>query len=192
MTNIPLYKRLQLLFVTFFKIALFVVGGGLAMLPVIEEKFVKKHKLLTEDDMLDMIVITQTVPGLIAINSAVFVGTRVAGFIGALVGSIAVCLPSVIIILIIATFFRDLDTQNPILEHAFGSVRACITGVFFVTAIRLAKKVITDWISIIVVSLFFVGLIAGTNPLLIILCSLPLGICYLLYQTKNIKKVTKG
>ena len=69
-------KRCWVLFTTFFKIALFVVGGGLAMLPVIEDVFVRKRKWLTKDETLDMIVLTQTIPGLVAVNSALYVGKK--------------------------------------------------------------------------------------------------------------------
>ena len=120
MKKLSYYQRLWLLFTTFFQIALFVVGGGLAMLPVVEEKFVRKNKILTQNDVLDMIVVTQTVPGLIAVNSAVFVGSKVAGFLGALVSMIAVILPSIVIILLIAIFFHGLDSKNPILVCAKG------------------------------------------------------------------------
>ena len=70
---------LFLIFASFFKISLFVIGGGLAMIPVIEDIFVKKHKLLKEQDIFDMMAVSQTIPGLIAINCAIFVGTKFAG-----------------------------------------------------------------------------------------------------------------
>ncbi len=178
MTKLSLTKRLWLLFSTFFLIALFVVGGGLAMLPVIEQKFVKKNKILTSNDILDMIVLTQTVPGLIAVNSAVFIGTKVAGFLGALISVFAVILPSVVIILLIAVFFHSLDSDNPILVHAFGSVRACITGVFFITAYNLIKKVLISPIIGIIVFVLFILLVTGVNPVVVLLSSVPIGFTY--------------
>ena len=186
MAKLSYVGRLCLLFSTFFQIALFVVGGGLAMLPVIEQKFVLKNKILTKNDMLDMIVLTQTVPGLIAVNSAVYVGTKVAGFLGALVSVFAVILPSIIIILIIALFFHSLDSNNPVLVYAFGAVRACITGIFFVTAYNLAKKVLISPVVYGVVFILFVLLVIGINPIFILLSSLPIGYLYLYLSKKKI------
>ena len=77
-------KKLWLLFFTFAKIAALVVGGGLAMLPVIEDTFVRKKKLLSQEELLDVVALTQTIPGIIAANAAVAVGMKVAGFLGAI------------------------------------------------------------------------------------------------------------
>ncbi len=185
MKKLSYYQKLWLLFTTFFQIALFVVGGGLAMLPVIEQKFVQKNKILTPNDMLDMVVLTQTVPGLIAVNSAVFVGSKVAGFLGALISMIAVILPSIVIILLIAIFFHGLDSQNPILVCAFGAVRSCITGVFMVTAWRLQKKVFISPLAIVTVFILFVVLVIGVNPVIVLLSSLPIGYIYLYFAQKG-------
>ncbi|MBQ9090172.1 MAG: chromate transporter [Alphaproteobacteria bacterium] len=168
--------RLWLLFITFFKIALFVIGGGLAMLPVIEQTFTRKHKWLTPEDILDMVIITQTVPGLIAVNSAVFVGRKVAGIGGALISVFGVVLPSVIIILSIAAFFSDLSSNNPIVIHAFSGIRACVTGVLIATAIRFMRQIVRTWIDGCCVILFSLLLISRVNPIYVIAISMCLGI----------------
>lgn len=178
------FQKLVLLFVTFFKISLLVVGGGLVMLPVIEETFVRKNKFLMQDDILDMIVLTQTVPGLIAVNASVFVGNKIAGFVGSIVALVGVMLPSLVIIMLIAAFFPTLNSQNPIILHAFSSIRACITGVFIVTAIRLYKKVVCNKLNFIIVFLFVLALIININPAYVILFSMPLGCVYLLWEKK--------
>ncbi|MBQ4315439.1 MAG: chromate transporter, partial [Lentisphaeria bacterium] len=106
------FSKLFLLFWTFAKIAALVVGGGLAMLPVIEETFVNRKKILTSDELLDMISLTQTVPGIIAVNSAVYVGWKVAGFFGAIFAVTGVILPSFLVILFIAILFPELKPDN--------------------------------------------------------------------------------
>lgn len=179
-------KKLWLLFLTFFQIALFVVGGGLAMLPVIEQKFVRQYKLLSKNNLLDMISLTQIVPGLIAVNSAVYIGTKVAGFLGALVASFAVILPSVIIILIIALFFQNLDSTNPVVIASFSAVRSCITGVFLLTFIRLKERVLRSFVVSIIVLIFFVLLVMGINPVLVLLSALPIGYVYFYYVQKSL------
>ena len=102
MPEISYWKKLWVLFYTFAKIAALVVGGGYAILPVVEETFSKKHKWLTSEELLDMMGLVQTVPGIIACNSAIYVGRRVAGFGGILAAAFGVCLPSVLILLFAA------------------------------------------------------------------------------------------
>ncbi len=187
------YQQLYLLFTNFFKIALFVVGGGLAMLPVIEEVFVKRHNLLTHKQFLDMIVLTQTVPGLIAVNAAVYVGTKVAGLKGALVALTGVVLPSMGIIICIAWLFPHLDTENTYLISFFTGVKACVAGMFIVTAVRIAKNTLTNWLEGVFVLLFSVLLLAKINPALIILAALFIGCGYVLIAQKRIEAgVGKG
>lgn len=177
-------KRLWLLFATFFKIALFVVGGGLAMLPVIEEQFVHKHKLITKEDMLDMVVLTQTIPGLIAVNSATFIGNKIAGLLGAIVATVAVIIPSLVILTLIAIFFKNPDFKNPVLLQAFNCVRACITGVFVVTAVRLAYSVLKTKGCIVLAGSYLIALLYGINPIYVVLASMPIG-CFLLWREKK-------
>ncbi|MBO7244011.1 MAG: chromate transporter [Alphaproteobacteria bacterium] len=183
--SVSYIKKLGLLFATFFCIALFVVGGGLAMLPVIEQKFVRKNKLLSKSDLLDMISLTQIVPGLIAVNSAVYVGSKVAGFVGAVVAAFAVILPSIIIILILALFFKDLDSNNPIIMSIFSAVRSCITGVFLVTFMRLQKNVLVSPVVVFIVFILFVLLVIGINPVIVLLGGLPIGYIYFYLATKS-------
>lgn len=183
--SVSYIKKLGLLFTTFFCIALFVVGGGLAMLPVIEQKFVRKNKLLSKSDLLDMISLTQIVPGLIAVNSAVYVGSKVAGFVGAVVAAFAVILPSIIIILILALFFKDLDSNNPIIMSIFSAVRSCITGVFLVTFMRLQKNVLVSPVVVFIVFILFILLVIGINPVIVLLGGLPIGYIYFYLATKS-------
>ncbi len=189
---LSVYQRLFLLFVNFFKIALFVVGGGIAMLPVIEEVFVKKYKLLTHNQFLDMIVLTQTVPGLIAVNAAVYVGTKIAGLWGAVISLIGVALPSMAIIIFIAWLFPSLDTNNPYLISFFMGVKACVAGMFIVLAIRIARKTLTNWIDCLLVLSFFVLVMANVNPAIVILMSIPVGYFYILITQKRLKQVQTG
>ena len=96
------WKKLWLLFYTFAKIAALVVGGGYAILPVVEETFSRKNKLISSEELLDMMALVQTIPGIIAANSAIYVGMKIAGIGGVLAAVFGVCLPSVTIIVIIA------------------------------------------------------------------------------------------
>ena len=176
-----------LIFVSFFKIALFVVGGGLAMIPVIEQIFVQERKLLKSDDILDMIAIMQTMPGMMAVNAAIFVGHKLLGFRGAAVASIAVILPSIGIIMLIAFLFQNLDVKNPHILQSFSCIRACVVAVFLGTAYRLAKNVFKGLFDYIVVCLFICLLLCGFSQIALILLSLPIGWLYVILT--RIKKV---
>ena len=176
------------LFFEFFKIALFTIGGGLSMLPVIEDTFVKKRHLLDETDIMDMVGITQTVPGVIAINSAVFVGHKLAGWLGSIVASIGVILPSVIIIVAIAAFFPLENLSNPHALKAFQCVRAGVLGLFLILAYRMGKKLLRS-IQDFVLLLILIGLLfAGLSSVLIVISACVLGSLYETYiRTKQMK-----
>ncbi len=180
--------RLGVLFVTFFKIALFVIGGGLAMLPVIEQTFTRKHKWLSQEDILDMVVLTQTVPGLIAVNAAIYVGNKVAGIIGALISVLGVIMPSVLIIMTIAAVFPNLNSENIYIAHAFSAIRACVTGVLIATAVRLIRKMVrTKWDAVIVL-MCCILLVGHVNPIYVILGSMPIGCLYVWYEHRRLEK----
>jgi len=98
-------RQLWELFVSFFKIGLFTFGGGYAMLPMLQREIVDHHKWVTEEDVLDYYAIGQCTPGVIAVNTATFVGTKLRGWIGGLVATAAVVTPSVIIISVIIKRF---------------------------------------------------------------------------------------
>jgi len=186
--NVSYWKKLWLLFHTFARIAALVVGGGYAILPVVEETFVRKHKLLSEEELLDMMALVQTVPGIIAANSAIYIGMKTAGIGGVLAAVFGVCLPSVTIIIVIAAFFPHLDPGNPYLLGAFAGVRACITGLIIITAVRLAKKTIHGWFEVFAVSAFLLLALFKLNPVYIILLSMPLGVIYSFWCARRLKR----
>ena len=181
---------LFLIFASFFKISLFVIGGGLAMIPVIEDIFVKKHKLLTEQDIFDMMAISQTIPGLIAINCAIYVGSKIAGLKGSFIAVVGVLIPSVIILSIIAAFFPLQSLDNPHLLAAFSYIRACVVGVFICMLFRLGKQVLKSLIDWFIVSCLAIGLIFGLHILVIIAGGIIAG-CFLMVLAE-IKKPKNG
>jgi chromate transporter len=136
-------RRLLLLYCSFFRITALVVGGGLAMLPVIEEIFVVKHKLLTRDELLDMTALTQTVPGIIAINVSTFVGNKKAGIPGGIIASLGFLTMPITIILIIAAFLTNF-ADIPAVQHAFAGIRVCVCVLILQAVLRLWNKAIVD------------------------------------------------
>lgn len=171
-------KKLWLLFFTFAKIAALVLGGGLAMLPVIEETFVNKKKLLTSEELLDVVALTQTVPGIIAANAAVAIGMKVAGFLGALAALFGAILPSFLIILVIAMLFPSLAPGNPYWLGAFAGIRAGVTGLIAVTAWKIGRTSLTGKFEALTAALVLTAALFGVNPGLIILTAIVVGVIY--------------
>ena len=133
------FKRALKLFITFFKIGAFTFGGGYAMIPLIEREIVDNKKWITDDDILEIIAISESTPGPIAINSATFVGYRVCGFWGSFFSTLGVVLPSFIIILIISrvlTEFQDITA----VKYAFGGIRAAVLALLIKALVNMYKK----------------------------------------------------
>ena len=128
------------LFWTYIKIGTFTIGGGYAMLPLIEREVVDKNHWLDGKEFLNMIALAQAAPGLIAVNSAIFIGHRLAGWKGVVACVLGATLPSIILILLIAMYltrFKDL----PAVEAVFKGVRPAVVALIAATVIRLIKKI---------------------------------------------------
>lgn len=127
------------LFLSFLKIGAFTFGGGYAMIPVFEREFVHRYKYLKEEEFHDVLVMVQSLPGVIAINFSVFIGLRLRGKKGAFVSALGVALPSFVIILTIATFFfRFVD--HPIVEAVFKGVRISVVALIFTAGYKMFKS----------------------------------------------------
>ncbi len=133
-------KLLWRLFYEFFKIALFVVGGGYAIIVVADDVFGRRLKWTKEGELIEHLPVFQMVPGLIAGNTAIYVGLKMAGLVGAAVSLLAVALPSLIIFLIVACGYDSLPLGNPWLESAFLGLRSSLTGIIAGTVIAGWKK----------------------------------------------------
>lgn len=173
------------LFSQFLKIATVVIGGGLVMIPMIEQIFVKRHKVMTKHDLVDMVAMTQTIPGLIAVNSAVFVGHKVAGWKGSLCAVTGVLIPSLLIIMGLAAFFPLLSVQNETILKSFDCVRAAITGVFIVTFFKIVKNVLRTPFDFIIIGILTVMALFKIATGWIIICALLSGVCYTYFNTRR-------
>ena len=133
-----LLKRTLNLFLTFFKIGAFTFGGGYAMVGLIHKEMVEKKKWISDEEMLDIIAIAESTPGVIALNTATYVGAKVAGVLGAFVSSIAVMLPSVIIITAISFAIEEFG-NNKYVKWAFLGIRSAVAALILNAAIKLSK-----------------------------------------------------
>lgn len=131
-------KSLGTLFFTFFKIGLFTFGGGYAMIALLEEEFIQRRKWLGKDEFLDMTAIAESTPGPAAINSATYLGYKLAKVPGAATATVAVCLPSFLIIYVISLFFEQF-TQLTVIANAFKGIQVCVIYLIFSAGVRMLK-----------------------------------------------------
>lgn len=131
-------KSLETLFFTFFKIGLFTFGGGYAMIALLEEEFIQRRKWLDKDEFLDMTAIAESTPGPVAINSATYLGYKLAKVPGAATATVAVCLPSFLIIYAISLFFEQF-TQLTVIANAFKGIQVCVIYLIFSAGVRMLK-----------------------------------------------------
>lgn len=145
-------KSLETLFFTFFKIGLFTFGGGYAMIALLEEEFIQRRKWLDKDEFLDMTAIAESTPGPVAINSATYLGYKLAKVPGAATATVAVCLPSFLIIYAISLFFEQF-TQLTVIANAFKGIQVCVIYLIFSAGVRMLKSLDR--------SLFAIGVLAA-------------------------------
>jgi len=157
------------LFKTFFKIGLFTLGGGYAMIPLIEEEVVNRHKWVSKEELLDLIAIAQSCPGVFAINIAIFVGYKLRKLRGALATTIGTALPSFLIILAIAIFFAAFK-ENKVIAAMFRGIRPAVVALIAVPTFRMAQQAKIGWTNcwIPVVCALAIWLL-GVSPIYIII-----------------------
>jgi len=179
------------LFWVFFQIGLFTFGGGYAMIPMIQDLVVDEKKWVTYEEIMNFIAISESTPGPFAINMATFVGTTQYGLLGAIVATIAVILPSFIIILLIAKLFSNFS-NNKFVKAALGGIRPVVIGLIAVVGISLVythafpngilENVVFEWryFVLVIICLLIKFKFKKMSPIYLILISAGLGI--LLYS----------
>lgn len=142
-------NRYLSLFLSFLKIGAFSFGGGYAMIPLIENEFVTKRKWITEDEFLDMTAISESTPGPMAVNSATYVGCKIGGVIGSVIATLAVCLPSFIVIYVISLFL-DKFLSLKYVAYAFRGIHACVVYLIISSGIKILKTLKRNAFNIII------------------------------------------
>ena len=148
-------KELFDLFWTFCKIGALTFGGGYAMLPLIQREIVENKKWSTEKEILDYYAVGQCTPGVIAVNTATFIGYKLRGIIGGIVATLGVIFPSIVIILIIATFLQNF-ADLAIVQSAFAGIRVAVVALIITTVVKLIKSSIKDYLGVIIAIIAFV------------------------------------
>jgi chromate transporter len=166
------------LFKTFFRIGLFTIGGGYAMIPLIEEEVENRHQWIKREEMLDLIAIAQSCPGVFAINISIFVGYKLQRLRGALVSTLGTALPSFIIILLIAIFFRAFE-DNRVVAAMFRGIRPAVVALIAIPTFRMAQSAHITWTNAwIPVACALAIWLFGVSPIYIIIITGTAGFLY--------------
>ena len=164
------------LFTIFFKRGIFTVGGGIAMIPVLQKRMVQELKWFTDDEMMDIIAICQGLPGVLAVNMATFVGYKKKKLAGAMVATFGVILPSFIVILLIAkslTMFRE----NIYIQGALGGLKAAAAGLVLIAVWQVGRTAVSDVFSALcAISAFLLIAVFDINVVYVIILFLLIGV----------------
>ena len=139
------------LFLTMLKIGLFTIGGGDAMIALLENEFVEKKKWLEKDEFLDVAAIAESTPGPIAINAATYIGYKNAGIIGSIIATLGICIPSFIIIYAISLFF-DAFLSLTLVAYAFKGIQICVVYLILTTGLKMLAHMKKNAFNIIIIS----------------------------------------
>lgn len=186
-------KTLLKLYGLFFKIGIMTFGGGYAMLPILERELVHKNNFVTTEEIMDYYAVGQCTPGVIAVNTATFIGYKQKGVLGGIFATLGVVSPSLVIISALAGVLQLL-AGNPIAESAFAGISVAVCAIIIKALVGLAKKGITDiFTAIIAIVSFVCALVLKLSPIIIILLAAVLGVVYknLLFGKKAKKEEEK-
>lgn len=168
-------KELFQLFRSFFTIGALTFGGGYAMLPMLEREVVEKHKWSTQEEILNYFAIGQCTPGIIAVNTATFVGYKQHKIVGAVAATLGVVAPSVLIITVIAMALRNF-MDIVWVQHAFAGIRVAVCALIASSVWKLAKGNVKQWWHILLAVVAFVWVVAGQSPVWMVVACGVLGV----------------
>lgn len=164
------------LFVAFAKVGVMTFGGGYAMIPILEREIVDKHGWASSEELMDYYAVGQCTPGVIAVNTATFIGRKQAGVLGGIVATCGVVFPSLVIICVIAgvlTNFADISA----VKSAFAGIRVCVCVLIFNAVIKLWKAAVPDKAALVLCLLVFVlSLFFNVSPVVYVICCAAAGI----------------
>lgn len=166
------------LYLLFLKIGSLMIGGGYSMLPLLIRELVERNKIITEDELTDYMAVAQCTPGVIAINTATFVGYKVRRVRGAIVASLGVVTVPVVLITLIAAVLQNL-MQYPIVGHIFAGIRLAVCALITAAVYRLFKKSVTNLTSFALFLLAFLFVaVGGVSPVFVVIGAAIIGLCW--------------
>ena len=169
-------KELIELFLAFARIGGLTFGGGYAMLPMLQREVVENKKWATEAELMDYYAVGQCIPGVIAVNTAVFVGNKVKGLFGAIAASLGVISPSIVIIVAIAAFIQSFS-ELEIVQNAFAGIRVAVCVLILTAVMKLFKKAIVDKFTFILFAIVFgLTVFVDISPIIFVIIAAIAGI----------------
>lgn len=164
------------LFLTFAKIGVVTFGGGVAMLPILQREVVENKHWATDEELMDYYAIGQCTPGIIAVNTATFIGKKQKGIAGGIFATIGVVFPSVIIITILSMLIQNYSDIE-IVQHAFAGIRVCVCVLIFNSVLKLSKKSLIDTPAVIIFAVVLLGsVLLNISPVVFVILAAIAGI----------------
>lgn len=169
-------SQLATLFGTFAVIGVTTFGGGYAMLPALQREVVEKRRWADDEEIMDWYAIGQCTPGVIAVNTATFVGQKQAGVIGGIFATLGVVFPSLVIITIIAAFIQNF-AHLPAVQSAFAGIRVCVCVLILNAVVKLWKKSVIDWKTLLIfIAVFLSSVLLDISPVIYVVAAALAGI----------------
>ncbi len=173
------------IFMIFFRMGAFTFGGGYAMLPIIQEEIVNKRMWATDDEILDYYAIGQCTPGIIAINTATFIGYKRKGLAGAVAATSGMVSPSLILLTIIGKFFKEFQDYQ-LVQHAFNGIQIIVGALIIITVINMFKHSVKDYTRVFIFLIAFIIIsVLKISPIVAVVISALIGI--LKFKNKEIE-----
>ncbi len=178
------------LFLTFAKVGVMTFGGGYAMLPILEREVVTNHNWTTSEQMLDYYAIGQCTPGIIAVNVSTFIGYKTRGILGAIVATLGMVFPSLLIITALASVLKMFQ-DNVYVRKAFAGIRIAVCALMVSAVIGLVRKAVSNIpTAIVAVSALLLEVFLGFSPVIIVICAISFGL--IMYFATVRKKSGEG
>lgn len=169
-------KLLWELFLTFAKVGVMTFGGGMAMLPILQREVVENRGWATDEELVDYFAIGQCTPGIIAVNTATFVGQKQRGIVGGIVATLGIVFPSLLIITVLAGVINSFSHLDWV-QHAFAGIRVCVCVLIFNAVLKLLKSSVKDWpAAVIFVAVLAASLFTNLSPVIFVAAAALCGI----------------
>lgn len=178
-------KELLEIFLVSFRVGIMTFGGGYAMLPILQREVVETREWVSEEEVLDYYAIGQCLPGIIMVNTMIFIGQKQKGNIGGVVAAIGTVFPALIIITVIAALLTNF-ADVPAVKHAFAGIRVCVCVLIFNAVLKLWKSSVVDWkCFVIFIAVALASLLTSLTPVLFVILSAVMGIAISCLEVKK-------
>ncbi len=173
------------LFTTFAKVGVMTFGGGYAMLPILQREVVENKAWATDEELTDYYAIGQCTPGVIAVNTATFVGKKISGIPGSVAATLGMVFPSLVIITIIAALVSNF-ADIPAVSHIFGGIRVCVCVLILNAVVKLWKKTVVDKATLIIfIAVFVLAVFLDITPVLFVVLAAVAGLVLGYFKAKE-------